>query len=75
MAQGVPAGTRFPACGELLLMAQVFQAKDRECMTPCMVAYEKWWNEQGKKLGVPTESAWIVFRNGWWASEESKEIA
>lgn len=53
-------------------LIQVF--KDRD-LTPCMAAYEKWWNEQGKNLGIPTDRAWIIFRNGWWMAEESKETA
>lgn len=47
--------------------------KDRTAMTPCMVAFEKWWLENaGRFPGVAAHDAWSLFMHGYWAGEEAR---
>jgi len=42
--------------------------------TPCMKAFDKWWKNNANhysRLGA--ESAWAIFRSGYWAGEDSTE--
>ena len=46
---------------------------DRASMTPCQIAFEKWWADNSNRFReVGPIRAWPIFRSGYWAGEESK---
>lgn len=39
-------------------------------LTPCMFAFREWWADNAKRLGIDQETAWQIFRAGWWKCED-----
>ena len=52
-------------------VAEIFKGAARKDMTPCMRAFESWWAQNKHALaGVGADTAWRIFRNGWWSAED-----
>lgn len=52
-------------------VTELFKGSTRKDMTPCMRSFESWWAQNRNAFSnVSVETAWRIFRNGWWSAED-----